>query len=107
MAKRQNAYAQILQEKQRAATGDESQEQQQDTGTPQNTVKQQNGKTVENRKTVKSGNTTKITIYPTQEQVSKLYDLMEMYRKRTGFKINQQDMIRRLIDLADIDAVLP
>jgi hypothetical protein len=66
-----------------------------------NTVKQQRGNTAKNGKTVK------ITIYPSQEQLDKLYDLMEAYRHKTGIKMNQQDLIRRIIDIADIDTVLP
>src|SRR5260370_39012174 len=49
----------------------------------------------------------KITIYPTPEQVNKLYELIEDFRKRTGVRINQQDLIRRLIDSADSKTVLP
>jgi len=76
--------------------------QQEDTPTPDsNTVKQQRGNTVKNSKTVK------ITIYPSQEQLDKLYGFMEAYRHKTGIKINQQDLIRRIIDVADINTVLP
>jgi len=32
---------------------------------------------------------------------------MEAYRRKTGIKINQQDVIRRIIDVVDINAVLP
>jgi hypothetical protein len=32
---------------------------------------------------------------------------MEAYRKKTGIRINQQDLIRRIIDVADINTVLP
>ncbi len=60
-----------------------------------NTVKPQSGKTV------------KITIYPSHDQLDKLYDFMEAYRRKTGIKINQQDLIRRIIDVADINTVLP
>jgi len=49
----------------------------------------------------------KITIYPTPEQVNKLYELIEDFRKRTGVRINQQDLIRRLIDSAESKTVLP
>jgi hypothetical protein len=70
-----------------------------------NTVK--NSEVQQSSKAVKRSHTAKITIYPTQEQVDKLYDLMDAYRRRTGFKINQQDMIRRLIDLANENTVLP
>ena len=61
----------------------------------QNTVKQQSSKRE------------KITFYLEPEQASKLYDFMEAFRKRTGVKINQQDMLRRIIDVMTIDTVLP
>ena len=96
MARRPNAYAQLIQEGRRTP-------QQEDTPDVEsgNTVKQQSGKTAKNSKTVK------ITIYPNQEQLDKLYDFMEAYRRKTGIKINQQDLIRRIIDVADINTVLP
>jgi hypothetical protein len=96
MARRPNAYSQLIQE-------GRSTPQQEDTPTADNsnTVKRQNGNTV------KSGKTVKITIYPSQEQLDKLYDFMEAYRRKTGIKINQQDLIRRIIDVVDIDTVLP
>jgi hypothetical protein len=96
MARRPNAYSQLIQE-------GRSTPQQEDTPTADNskTVKHQNSNTV------KSGKTVKITIYPSQEQLDKLYDFMEAYRRKTGIKINQQDVIRRIIDVADIDTVLP
>ena len=96
MARRPNAYSQLIQEGQ-------STTQQEDTPTTvgSNAVKQQSGNTVKSSKTVK------ITIYPSQEQIDKLYDLMEAYRHKTGIKINQQDLIRRIIDVADIHTVLP
>ena len=95
MARRPNAYAQLIQE-------GRSTPQPEDTAPLQssNTVKQQSGKTAKNSKTVK------ITIYPSQEQLDKLYDFMEAYRRKTGIKINQQDVIRRIIDVADINTVL-
>src|SRR6266700_998731 len=68
-------------------------------------------KAAQKRKVIKSGNERlkreKITIYPTPEQVNKLYELIEDFRKRTGVRINQQDLIRRLIDSADSKTVLP
>src|ERR671938_504222 len=96
MARRPNAYAQLIQEGRRTP-------QQEDIPTVEsgNTVKQQSGKTTKNSKTVK------ITIYPSQEQLDKLYDFMEAYRRKTGIKINQQDLIRRIIDVADLNTVLP
>lgn len=65
------------------------------TAKQQNTVKQQSRKRE------------KITFYLEPEQASKLYDFMEAFRKRTGVKINQQDMLRRIIDVMTIDTVLP
>ena len=96
MARRPNAYAQLIQEGHLTP-------QQEDTPPADsgNTVKPQRGNTA------KSGKTVKITIYPSQEQLDKLYDFMETYRRRTGVKINQQDLIRRIIDVVDIDTVLP
>jgi len=96
MARRPNAYAQLIQESR-------STPQQADTPAVEsgNTVKPQSGKTATGSKTVK------ITIYPSQEQLDKLYDFMEAYRRKTGIKINQQDLIRRIIDVVDINAVLP
>jgi hypothetical protein len=49
----------------------------------------------------------KITLYPTPEQTNRLYDLMEAYRRRTGVRINQQDVLRRLIEVATIDMLMP
>ena len=96
MARRPNAYSQLIQE-------GRSTPQPEDTPTTEssNTVKPQRGNTVKSSKTVK------ITIYPNQEQLDKLYDFMEAYRHKTGIKVNQQDLIRRIIDVADIDTVLP
>jgi len=68
-------------------------------------------KSAQNRGTTKSENERlkhgKITIYPTPEQVKKLYDLMEAFKQRTGIQINQQDLIRRLIETADLKNILP
>lgn len=74
------------------------------TAKQQDTVKQQSGKTVQSGNTAKRE---KITFYLEPEQANKLYDFMETFRKRTGVKINQQDMLRRIIDVMTIDAVLP
>ncbi len=96
MARRPNAYSQLIQEGKKADDQAEKVTPESDT-----TVKPQSSNTVKNGKTVK------ITIYPSQEQLDKLYDFMEAYRKKTGMKINQQDLIRRIIDVADINTVLP
>jgi hypothetical protein len=94
MARRPNAYSQLIQE------GSTS-PQPEDTKTQHDTVKPQY------RNTASSGKTIKITIYPSPEQLAKLYDFMEAYRKKTGMRINQQDIIRRIIDVADLNTVLP
>jgi len=96
MARRPNAYSQLIQE-------GRSTPEQEATPTIESgiTVKPQSGNTVKSSKTVK------ITIYPSQEQLDKLYGFMEAYRQKTGVKINQQDLIRRIIDVADINTVLP
>ena len=96
MARRPNAYAQLIQE-------GRSTSQQEDTPP----VVSGNAVKLQSSKDVKSGKTVKITIYPSQEQLDKLYDFMEAYRRKTGIKINQQDVIRRIIDVADINAILP
>jgi len=102
MARRPNAYSQLIQEGKKKTAQDET------TTTPasETTATLQSGRTVKNRITVKNSKTVKITIYPNQEQLDKLYDFMEAYRKKTGVKINQQDLIRRIIDVADINTVL-
>jgi hypothetical protein len=96
MGRRPNAYSQLIQEGQSTPHQEET-----PTTDDSNAVKQQRGNAV------KSGKTVKITIYPNQEQLDKLYDLMEAYRHKTGIRINQQDLIRRIIDVADINTVLP
>lgn len=68
----------------------------QDTGKPQETVKQQSSNTAKREK---------ITFYLEPGQADKLYDFVEAFRKRTGVKINQQDMLRRIIDVITIDAI--
>ena len=96
MARRPNAYSQLIQEGARTPQPEVP-----PTAESGNTVKPQSSKTAKSSKTVK------ITIYPSQEQLDKLYDFMEAYRRKTGMRINQQDLIRRIIDVADINTVLP
>jgi hypothetical protein len=96
MARRPNAYSQLIQEGRSTTHPAETQ-----TADNSNTVIQQSRNTAKNSKTVK------ITIYPSQQQLDKLYDFMEAYRQKTGVRINQQDLIRRIIDVADVKTVLP
>ena len=69
-----------------------------------NNVKQQDAVKQQSSNTAKRE---KITFYLEPEQADKLYDFIETWRKRTGVKINQQDMLRRIIDVVTIDTVLP
>ena len=74
------------------------------TAMPQDTVKQQSSKAIQSSKTAQRE---KITFYLEPEQANKLYDFMETWRRHTGVKINQQDMLRRIVDVITLDAVLP
>jgi hypothetical protein len=96
MARRPNAYSQLIQE-----GGSPPQQEETPLAENSNTVKPQSGNAVKSSKTVK------ITIYPSQAQLEKLYDFMDAYRRKTGVRINQQDLIRRIIDVVDINTVLP
>src|SRR5437660_696073 len=67
-------------------------------------------KIAQNSNTVKQQDTAKrekITFYLEPAQAEKLYDLMEQFRRRTGVKINQQNILRRIIEVVDINTVLP
>jgi len=77
---------------------DRNRQQNDNTVKPQSTGKQQSSKTAQREK---------ITFYLEPEQANKLYDFMEAFRQRTGVRINQQDMLRRMIDVVTIDTVLP
>jgi hypothetical protein len=96
MARRPNAYSQLIQE-----SGGTSQQEDTPPAESSNTVKLQRGNTVKSSKTVK------FTFYPEQQHIDKLYDMMEAYRRKTGVKINQQDLMRRILDVIDINTVLP
>ena len=74
------------------------------TAMQHDTAKQQSSNAVPDSNTAKRE---KITFYLEPEQANKLYDFMEAFRKRTGVKINQQDMLRRIIDVMTLDTVLP
>ena len=74
-----------------------------------NTVIRQNGETAtepEDTVTVhaqlaKTSNE-KISFYLRPDQVDKLDDLVRAYKKRTGIRLNRNELVRRLIDLADV-----
>lgn len=47
----------------------------------------------------------KTSFYLTQEQTDKLDDLAYEHKKRTGQRINRNDIVRHLIDQCDIDSL--
>ena len=62
-----------------------------------NTVTRQDGKASEEFE--------KTTFYLTAEQVEKLDDLAHDHKKRTGQRINRNDIVRHLIDQATLDSL--
>jgi hypothetical protein len=122
MAKRQSAFNKAIREAQNRETVTP-----QDIGTvPQSngdTVKPLNGGTVlqsnsdavqqlnsltvkpPNRGTAKSG-LTKTSFYIRPDQADKLDDLAHEYKKRTGKRIDRQDIVRAIIDEIDLDNLL-
>src|SRR5947209_15644890 len=102
--KRKSAYAEILAEQQkRASATQDSQER-----TEKEVI---NGKTVIPQNTVKQPSKTqqrkKITFYLEEDQANRIDDLIEEFRQKTGMKINQQTLIRRIVEAADINSILP
>lgn len=96
--KRQSAFSKALQEAQKASSGEQ---------TNRETVKPLNSHTVEqsNSETVKRG-LTKTSFYLRPGQTEKLDDLEHGCKKRTGRRIDRQDIIRALIDNADLESIL-
>ncbi len=70
------------------------------TAKPQdrNTVKQQTGTDESARE--------KITFYLRPAQIDKLDELVLAYKRQTGKRINRNEVVRRLIDLCDLDLLL-
>ncbi len=87
-----------------------------DTVLPQNgdTVMMQNGNTVirqegntaspPTRPTKAAGE--KTTFYLRADQLDKLDELVLAYKRRTGTRINRNDIVRQLIDGADLEALI-
>ena len=71
------------------------------TGSPENsdTVLRQNSEPMRS-------NTEKFTIYVSPEQLDKLDELALAYRKRTGKRINRNVIMRKLIDVCDLELLL-
>ncbi len=103
MPRRQNLRAQYLPEESIEATNQETTlaPEQKDTATPQSSIVPQ--------KSTKPqvSELEKLSFYLEPKQVNKVYDLVEDYRKRTGIRVNRNDIIRRIIDIAEIDNILP
>lgn len=80
-----------------------------ETATPQDvkTDTPENSKTVSRQSGVEGkANTEKFTIYVSSEQLDKLDELALAYRKRTGKRINRNVIMRKLIDVCDLDLLL-
>jgi hypothetical protein len=65
---------------------------------------QKEGKTGKHREPIY---TIKKTVYMTQEHDDKLYELMDAFKKRTGVKLKDQEIIRRCIETATINSLMP
>ncbi len=48
----------------------------------------------------------KVTFYLRPDQVDKLDELVLAYKRRTGVRINRNELVRRLIDRANLDLLL-
>jgi proline dehydrogenase len=112
--RRQSAFSKALREAQKENPGEQVNSE---------TAKQLNSSTVEqsnseklgtqgfktvkqlNRETVKHG-LSKTSFYLRPNQIEKLDDLEHECKKRTGKRIDRQDIIRALIDDANLESVL-
>jgi hypothetical protein len=112
--KRQSAFNKALREAQKANTGEHEHREtvkqlDSDTVEPSRgeTITPQDSKTVKplNSGTVKGG-LTKTSFYLRPDQIEKLDDLAHECKKRTGRRIDRQDIIRALIDSVDLQIIL-
>lgn len=121
MAKRQSAFNRALQEAQQRETvtpsnGETVKRQDSETATLEksDTAKQPNGEAValeESRTVIRLHSETvkgleKTSFYITEAQIDKLDDLAHAYKKRTGKRINRNDIVRALIDQADLNTIV-
>ena len=112
--KRKSAFSRALQEAQNSTTVEQKNGEtvkplrrdkvEQSSG---EAVQQQNSTTVKplNSETVKNG-LTKTSFYIRRDQVEKLDDLAHEFKKRTGKRIDRQDIVRALIDEITLDNLL-
>jgi hypothetical protein len=112
--RRQSAFNKALREAQKENAGENKNREtvkQLDSDTVERsnseTVKPQDAKTVKrlSSDTVKSG-LTKTSFYLRPDQLEKLDDLAHDCKKTTGIRIDRQDIIRALIDNADLKSIL-
>lgn len=73
-----------------------------------NTVLQRSGDAASTRATKGAGETEKTTFYLRPDQLDKLDELVAAYKRHTGQRkgINRNDIVRRLIDRADLTTVI-
>jgi hypothetical protein len=110
--KRKSAFSRALQEAQNSTTVEQKNGEtvkplrrdkvEQSSG---EAVQQQNSTTVKPLNTVKNG-LTKTSFYIRRDQVEKLDDLAHEFKKRTGKRIDRQDIVRALIDEINLDNLL-
>ncbi len=80
-----------------------------ETATPQhsNTVSHDSSNTVTpHNSAAGKSNSEKFTIYVSPDQLDKLDELALAYRKRTGKRINRNVIMRKLIDVCDLELLL-
>jgi len=70
------------------------------------TVKRQDRETVKQQSGTDESAREKITFYLRPDQIDKLDELVLAYRRQTGNRINRNELVRRLIDLCDLDMLL-
>jgi hypothetical protein len=72
----------------------------------EDTVKSQDRNTVIPQTGADESAREKITFYLRPDQIDKLDELVLAYKRQTGKRINRNEVVRRLIDLCDLDLLL-
>jgi hypothetical protein len=72
----------------------------------EDTVKSQDRNTVIPQTVADESAREKITFYLRPDQIDKLDELVLAYKRQTGKRINRNEVVRRLIDLCDLDLLL-
>lgn len=72
-----------------------------------NTVSPQHGNTVSPHESADDSSTReKITFYLRPDQIDKLDELTLAYKRRTGQRLNRNELVRRMIDRCDLQLLL-